>query len=107
MSPERTINARSPMFALLAWQVFASTVMLALLLGGTPGIVGASLQDTQQQPDARIRVNVNLVLVEATVKDRAGRVMKDLKKEDFVLDEDGAPQEIAHFSRDQLPLAVT
>ena len=94
------------MFALLVRQVFASSVMLALLLGGTPGIAGASLQDPQKQPEAKIRVNVNLVLVEATVKDRAGHVMKDLKKEDFVLDEDGAPQEIAHFSRDQLPLAV-
>jgi len=94
------------MIALLVRQVFASSVMLALLLGGTPGIAGASLQDPQKQPEAKIRVNVNLVLVEATVKDRAGHVMKDLKKEDFVLDEDGAPQEIAHFSRDQLPLAV-
>jgi Ca-activated chloride channel family protein len=106
MSHERTINASSPMIALLVRQVFASTVMLALLLGGAPRIVGASLQDPQKQPEAKIRVNVNLVLVEATVKDRAGHVMKDLKKEDFVLDEDGAPQEIAHFSRDQLPLAV-
>jgi len=101
-----------------ARQVFALTVAIAFVLGGTPAIVGAPtepvavnssdapLQDPQQQPETKIRVNVNLVLVEATVKDRAGRVMKDLKKEDFVLDEDGAPQEIAHFSRDQLPLAV-
>ncbi len=94
------------MFALLVRQVFALTAALALLPGGTPGIAGASPQDPQKQPEAKIRVNVSLVLVEATVKDRAGHVMKDLKKEDFVLDEDGAPQEIAHFSRDQLPLAV-
>src|SRR5712692_10019066 len=106
MNPERTTDRRSPMAAPLARRVFALTVALALLPGGAPGIVGASLQDPQKQPEAKIRVNVNLVLVEATVKDRAGHVMKDLKKEDFVLDEDGAPQEIAHFSRDQLPLAV-
>jgi VWFA-related protein len=63
----------------------------------------------EQEPTAGtapIRVDVSLVLVEATVKDRSGQVMKDLKKEDFVLDEDGATQQIAHFSRDQLPLAV-
>ncbi len=60
----------------------------------------------QEQGDARIRVDVNLVLLEATVKDKAGKVMKDLKKEDFALDEDGVAQQIAHFSRDQLPLAV-
>ncbi len=60
----------------------------------------------QEQGDARIRVDVNLVLLEATVKDKAGQVMKDLKKEDFALDEDGVAQQIIHFSRDQLPLAV-
>jgi len=65
------------------------------LLGQEPG-----------QGEPRIRVDVNLVLVEATVKDKAGRVMGELKKEDFLLDEDGAPQQIAQFSRDQIPLAV-
>ncbi len=59
-----------------------------------------------QQPEAKIRVDVNLVLVEATVKDKAGRVMGDLQKDDFLIDEDGVPQPIAHFSRDQLPLGV-
>ncbi|HJY86309.1 MAG TPA: VWA domain-containing protein [Candidatus Acidoferrales bacterium] len=55
---------------------------------------------------APLRVDVNLVLVETTVKDKAGRVMNGLRKEDFVLTEDNAPQQIAHFSRDELPLAV-
>jgi Ca-activated chloride channel family protein len=66
----------------------------------------ASGLSAQQAGEPQIRVNVNLVLVEATVKDKAGQVMGDLKKEDFIVEEDGAPQEIAHFSRDQLPLAV-
>ena len=60
----------------------------------------------QQQEQPRIKVDVNLVLLEATVKDKSGRVLGDLKKEDFLLEEDGQPREIAHFSRDQLPLAV-
>ncbi len=58
------------------------------------------------QAQAPIRVDVNLVLVEATVKDKAGHIMDGLKQEDFVLTDSGAPQQIAHFSRDQLPLAV-
>jgi len=53
-----------------------------------------------------IRVNVELTLVEATVKDKAGKVMGNLKQEDFRLFEDGAEQKITHFSRDQIPLAV-
>ncbi|MBI3670535.1 MAG: VWA domain-containing protein [Acidobacteria bacterium] len=60
----------------------------------------------QEPGEPKIRVDVNLVLLEATVKDKAGRVMKDLKKEDFLIDENGVPQKVAHFSRDQLPLAV-
>ncbi len=81
----------------------ALAVLAAILLCLT---LSFSLSATQEQGTAPIRVDVNLVLVEATVKDKAGRGMKDLKKEDFVLDEDGVPQQIAHFSRDQLPLAV-
>jgi len=77
----------------------------ALALLAALGLVWTPLA-AQEQGDARIRVDVNLVLLEATVKDKAGRVMKDLKKEDFALDEDGVAQQIAHFSRDQLPLAV-
>ncbi len=72
--------------------------------------IGAALvvaQDSQQPaPGARIKVDVNLVLLEATVKDKDGHVMKDLKKEDFLVYENGQQQQIVHFSRDQLPLAV-
>ncbi len=81
----------------------ALAVLLALLLSFVPSLAFAADQEQAAPP---IRVDVNLVLVEATVKDKGGRAMKDLKKEDFVLEEDGAAQPIAHFSRDQLPLAV-
>ncbi len=60
----------------------------ALALLAAFGLVWTPLA-AQEQGDARIRVDVNLVLLEATVKDKAGQVMKDLKKEDFALDEDG------------------
>ena len=60
----------------------------------------------QEPSGPAIKVDVNLLLVEATVKDRAGRILEDLKQDDFLLDADGQPQSISHFSRDQLPLAV-
>lgn len=60
----------------------------------------------QEQSVGKLRVDVNLVLLDATLKDRSGKVMNELRKEDFVLDEDGAAQTIAHFSRDEMPLAV-
>ena len=51
-------------------------------------------------------MGVNLVLVDATVKTKAGQSMSELKKEDFELREDGVTQNIDIFSRDELPLDV-
>ena len=60
-----------------------------------------------QNPDPGvIRVDVNLVMVDATVKTKAGQIMDDLKKDDFEVREDGVPQKIEMFSRDELPLNV-
>ena len=53
-----------------------------------------------------LSVDVNLVQVDAVVRDRAGKPMNNLRKEDFVVLEDGAERPIQFFSRDQLPLAV-
>ncbi|HVM76096.1 MAG TPA: VWA domain-containing protein, partial [Candidatus Saccharimonadales bacterium] len=61
---------------------------------------------SQESSQNVIRVNVNLVLVDATVKNKAGQIMADLKQENFELREDGTPQEIAIFNRDELPLDV-
>ena len=72
-----------------------------------PTLAQARPQSTgpvQSQPP--LRVEVNLVLVDATVKNKAGEIMDDLKKEDFHVKEDGVEQKIALFSRDALPLNV-
>ncbi len=53
-----------------------------------------------------LKVDVDLVLVEATVRDQYGAIVDNLKREDFHLYEDGVEQRISHFSRDELPLAV-
>src|ERR1700757_4263269 len=53
-----------------------------------------------------IHVDVNLVLLDATVKTKAGQILGDLKQDSFELREDGVPQKIEIFSRDELPLSV-
>ena len=60
----------------------------------------------QDQDQTVMRVAVNLVMIDATVKTKAGLIMGDLKKESFQLSEDGVPQDIQVFSRDELPLNV-
>jgi Ca-activated chloride channel family protein len=65
--------------------------------------VAAQGQDKDQSV---VRVDVNLVLVDATIKNKAGQILGDLKKENFEVREDGVAQPIAIFSRDELPLNV-
>jgi Ca-activated chloride channel family protein len=60
----------------------------------------------QDQGQGTIRVDVNLVLVDATVKTKDGQIMANLKKEDFEAREDGVAQKVEIFSRDELPVNV-
>jgi VWFA-related protein len=60
-----------------------------------------------QDQDAPIRVDVDVVNVLATVHDKRGALVTDLKKEDFQIFEDGRPQEIRYFAREaNTPLTV-
>jgi VWFA-related protein len=48
-----------------------------------------------------------MVTVFASVRDKKDRILSDLSKNDFALEEDGKPQTITYFAReDQLPLTV-
>jgi len=60
----------------------------------------------QEQGSGAIRVEVNLVVLDATVKTKDGQIMDNLKKEDFEIREDGVAKKIELFSRDELPLNV-
>ncbi len=60
---------------------------------------------SQQKPD--ISVDVKLVNVLATVRDKKGAIVRNLTKNDFVLDEDERPQTIQYFSQESdLPLTL-
>jgi Ca-activated chloride channel family protein len=58
------------------------------------------------QDQGTIRVAVNLVLVDATVKTKDGQIMASLKKDDFEVREDGVAQKLEVFNRDELPIDV-
>jgi VWFA-related protein len=55
-------------------------------------------QSTSEIPAPTIRVNTRLVLVDVVVTDKKGQAIKDLKPEDFVLEESGKKQKIATFT---------
>jgi VWFA-related protein len=57
--------------------------------------------------DSTFSTDVKVVNLLATVRDRDGRFVKDLTKEDFVVQEDGRPQAIRYFAQESnLPLAM-
>jgi len=63
----------------------------------------AQAVSTEQHPSARasqfvIRAQTNLVLVDVRVRDKSGRAVTDLRREDFRVFEDGVLQTITSFS---------
>lgn len=55
-------------------------------------------QQQQQEPLETFKVDVNVVSLYFNVKDKRGALIPDLKKEDFQIFEDGAPQKIKYYS---------
>jgi VWFA-related protein len=69
------------------------------LLKGALFFLAASLMLAQ---DATFIVDTKLVVINVTVKDKAGRPITGLKKEDFQVIEDGVAQNITVFDRQEL-----
>jgi VWFA-related protein len=58
-------------------------------------------------PVTTIPVEVKVVTLPVTVRDKKGKIVRDLTKDDFELQEDGKPQSIRYFSQEtNLPLTV-
>lgn len=65
----------------------------------------AAQQPQSSQP--KLRVESKLVYVNAVVRDKKGKIVATLNKDDFTLDEDGRPQTITNFIRESdLPLTL-
>jgi Ca-activated chloride channel homolog len=68
-----------------------------------PGATPPGQQGDQSQ---RIRINVDLVVLHATVTDEKGQFVPDLKQESFRVFEDKVEQKISAFSREDAPVTV-
>jgi VWFA-related protein len=87
-----------------------SCLLIAQQSTPTPAATqSASATDTKQpstQPST-MTVTVKVVNVPATVRDKHGKIISTLGKDDFVLEEDGRPQTIRYFAHDtDLPLTL-
>ncbi len=67
--------------------------------------VGPSMR--AQDAATTIAVDVKVVTLPVTVRDKHGKIVRDLTKDDFTLQEDGRPQTIRYFSQEaNLPLTL-
>src|SRR5437764_3743911 len=76
---------------------------LLLLLLVLPLLRRAAAQDPQSY---KLSVNVDLVVLNATVRDQKGRVASDLRLQDFEVFEDGVQQSIQLFRHEDIPVTV-
>lgn len=94
-----------------AREVIAPLCVTLVLCSAT--VLAQQPTTTPVQPEGKpdqgpkFSVQVKVVNVPATVRDKHGAIVGDLTKEDFVLEEDGRPQVIHYFSRESdLPLIL-
>lgn len=74
----------------------------ATLLAQTP-----QLMKPDQEAPATIKVDVDLVNILASVRDKRGGLVANLEKKDFTVLEDGKPQDIKYFAKEtDLPLTI-
>lgn len=88
-----------PIFWLLAFLGHASAWQAAEVAPGESGLQSGKW-------GLSLKVDVNLVIVDAVVRNQRDVITSGLRPEDFALYDNGIAQQLTHFSQDQLPLAV-
>jgi VWFA-related protein len=67
----------------------------------------AATPNSSDRPLTTMSVQVKVVNVLATVRDKHGKIVNGLTRDDFILSEDGRPQTIKYFAREtDLPLTL-
>jgi Ca-activated chloride channel homolog len=79
---------------------------VALLAGERSAAILAEANQQPEKPQV-FRAGVELVSLNVTVTDSAGRYVTDLGQEDFSVFEDGAKQELTFFNKTNLPIALS
>ena len=77
-----------------------------LLLVTTLFLAVAAFGAYAQDDEFKIRAKIDLVVVPVTVKGGGEKLITNLKKEDFILLEDGHQQTITNFTADPVPLSA-
>jgi Ca-activated chloride channel family protein len=86
---------------------FATAILLLLACAALRAQQPPATTQSTTDPESTLKVDVKLVNVYVTVTDPQGSPVAGLKKENFVLQEDGHPQMISVFDKESaLPLSI-
>ncbi len=108
--------SRFPVWCVIAGLTFGTA--LAQSAGDAPGKTNSTTvsqpagtnstaTNSSDQPLTTMSVQVKVVNVLATVRDKHGKIVNGLTRDDFILTEDGRPQTIKYFAREtDLPLTL-
>lgn len=77
-----------------------------LTIAAFPWLMASQFSFAQDTPDHVISMDVKRVVLYATVREGKARFAGDLQRENFTVQEDGKPQKIDSFSRDDVPVAI-
>lgn len=89
----------------VTWILGLGLVAALILVGSFAPSAPASQAQAQDQDDV-IKVNTELVVLNATVIDKSGKFVPGLKPNEFHLFEDGAEQKMVSFTTEQTPFAA-
>jgi VWFA-related protein len=108
VSPARIAVIATLAFSLPIAQSLAQTkTSLTTSPSSRPQTVAVGNATPGDQPVTTMSVQVKVVNVLATVRDKHGKIVNGLTKDDFTLTEDGKPQNIHYFAREtDIPLTL-
>jgi Ca-activated chloride channel homolog len=84
----------------------ALPVLLLIVLAGFAGDQAPPVRQDHDSGSLRISVEVSLVVLNATVTDRRGGFVSNLREQDFEVYEDGVRQRIRLFTHEDIPVTV-
>ena len=97
-------------------RILAGLALVALVAAASSGVLAQSQAPPPQSPPPtekgqdqggfRFRTGVDLINVSATVTDASGRFVPGLHQDDFIVYEDGVPQQVTHFSAERVPVSL-
>src|SRR5574341_631098 len=106
-------------FRIHVWLVLVLSSFAACALSAWPALAQTDAQQERPrrvmpadtEPQEVIKIDTDLVAMDVVVTDAKGRLVRDLKKDDFKLFEDGVARQIASFNLEKIagaprPLAI-